>query len=58
MMPNYYLTVERSEHMEEPWSTPPTYGFASQENAQKLRPGDMVVDFAVADVSDESKERG
>jgi hypothetical protein len=44
-MPKYYLTIEKPENMEDPWSTPPTYGFAFLKDAEKLHPGDMMVDY-------------
>lgn len=44
-MPKYYQTVEKPENMEKPWSDPPTYGFALQKDAERLRPGDMIVDY-------------
>lgn len=42
-MTKYYLTVEGPR--KEPWSIPPTYGFASEKDAQKLCPGDMILDY-------------
>lgn len=52
-MPNYYLTVEKvgegcnvdKEGRLEHWDLPDSYGFAFEKDAEKLQPGDKLVDY-------------